>query len=254
MKAWIVLGAFLVTSCWFGSTSPTPLAQGSQDVTVGPDGRTTERVEGIYISQAADAPFTARQQVEWAETLADGTIMTTKYFTIIARDSRGRVYRENRNRVPANSSQEPRLNYTFVLVPDARTRTDCYTATQICRVSSYRPVTVLGPSSEASAAGKTGSMKLEPLGNDTMESLEVIGTRETQTIRAGTIGNNRDIGVTKEIWYSPQLQINLAVVRNDPRVGKQTFKITEVTLGEPDTKFFETPAGYRLVDERKESE
>jgi hypothetical protein len=244
MKLWAILGMILLSPFRFGNAYPTVFVQSSQEASVAPDGRTHNEVDGIFITQEANEPFSAKQLCEWTRSLADGTIVTSKYYTIIARDSQGRVYRENRKIVPANSDVDSPLNYSFVLDPDAATRTECHPSTQVCRVTSYRPVRMLRPNTTESVA----------LGNDTMESLDVIGTRETLTVQAGAIGNDHDFVVTKEIWYSPRLQINLSVVRNDPRIGKQTFKITQINLGEPDPKFFGVPAGYRVVDERKGSE
>jgi hypothetical protein len=248
MKFWIILVFLLVSLFFLFSFS----AQSSQDVSVAPDGTTNTQIEGIYIPQTPNAPFTAKQVVEWNRPLTDDTVIMRTYFTIVARDSLGRVRRENRNSVPANSSREPRLNYTFFLDPDARTRTDCYASTHICRVVAYRPVTSLthDPAPQ-SINGAVPSLEREALGNSMMESLQVIGSRETLTVHAEAIGSNHDFAITKEIWFSPQLQVNLSVVRNDPRVGTQTFRLTEVTLGEPDSQLFLMPADYRVVDERK---
>jgi hypothetical protein len=83
--------------------------------------------------------------------------------------------------------------------------------------------------------------------------VEVVGTRETRIIAAGTIGNDRPISVTKEFWYSPQLGLNMLVKRSDPRIGTQTFTVTEVGLAEPDPKYFQLPAGYKVMDLREQA-
>jgi hypothetical protein len=56
--------------------------------------------------------------------------------------------------------------------------------------------------------------------------------------------------VEQEFWYSPQLGLNLLSFRSDPRIGKQTFTVTTVTLGDPDPSLFELPAGFKVVDVR----
>jgi hypothetical protein len=91
----------------------------------------------------------------------------------------------------------------------------------------------------------------EPLGNDSVSGVETVGTRETTTLNAGTIGNDRSISIVKEFWYSPQLGINLIEKRQDPRVGTQTFTVSDISLGEPDARLFETPAGFETIDLRK---
>ncbi len=59
--------------------------------------------------------------------------------------------------------------------------------------------------------------------------------------------------VIDEHWYSEELALNLLSIRKDPRFGKQTFKVAKITLGEPDPKLFELPAGYSVVDRRESS-
>jgi hypothetical protein len=90
----------------------------------------------------------------------------------------------------------------------------------------------------------------ENLGTSTMDDLDVQETRETRTYNAGTFGNDRPVAVTKEFWYSPQLKINLAVTRNDPRTGEQRLQVTELSLSEPDPSWFVPPQEFKVVDLR----
>jgi len=55
------------------------------------------------------------------------------------------------------------------------------------------------------------------------------------------MGNNRPILTKREIWYSPQLGVNLLSKRDDPRFGNQNFEVTHISLGDPDPKLFELP-------------
>jgi len=56
------------------------------------------------------------------------------------------------------------------------------------------------------------------------------------------------VTVEREVWYSPQLNLNLLSTRTDPRTGKQTFTATNVTLGDPDAALFELPTGFKVTD------
>jgi hypothetical protein len=56
------------------------------------------------------------------------------------------------------------------------------------------------------------------------------------------------ISIVKEIWYSPQLGINVSVKRMDPRHGTQIINVTDIAQGEPDPKLFAVPPGYTVVD------
>jgi hypothetical protein len=88
----------------------------------------------------------------------------------------------------------------------------------------------------------------ESLGTQTIEGLEVQGTRSTVTIPAGEIGNELPIVITNETWYSPKLQIVVLSKRHDPRMGDTTYKLVNVSQAEPPASLFQAPADYTVVD------
>jgi hypothetical protein len=90
----------------------------------------------------------------------------------------------------------------------------------------------------------------EDLGKSETEGLETIGTRETITTNPGTVGNDREVMLTKEFWYSPKLGVNLLVKRMDPLQGTQVFTVSNVSLAEPDARLFVIPAKYKVTDDR----
>jgi len=53
--------------------------------------------------------------------------------------------------------------------------------------------------------------------------------------------------------YLPQLGFSLLSKRSDPRIGKQTFTVTNLALADPDPQLFELPEGFTVVDERQTS-
>jgi hypothetical protein len=85
----------------------------------------------------------------------------------------------------------------------------------------------------------------EALGIQRMEGIGAEGTRETHTIEAGAIGNDRPISVISERWYSSELQTEMMTRHSDPRTGEQVTRLTNVRLGEPDSTLFQVPAGYQ---------
>lgn len=74
--------------------------------------------------------------------------------------------------------------------------------------------------------------------------LNVVGTRETISINAGVVGNSQPLVSTREFWYSPDLQVNLAITRKDPREGTQVIRVGDSTRAEPDPSLFKVPAGF----------
>ena len=86
-----------------------------------------------------------------------------------------------------------------------------------------------------------------------MQNLQVQGTLETTTIQPGTFGNDQVLTLTHELWYSPDLQINLAAIRKDPRTGTEDVRVNIVSHTDPDPAALAIPAGYRVEDNRPKS-
>lgn len=88
--------------------------------------------------------------------------------------------------------------------------------------------------------------RTEDLGTRPIDGIEATGTRKTWSIPAGAIGNDQDLVTTEETWYSPELQMVLLSVRDDPRFGTTTYSLRNLTRNEPDKRLFEVPAGYAV--------
>jgi hypothetical protein len=88
--------------------------------------------------------------------------------------------------------------------------------------------------------------KTESLGTKTIESVQVTGTRSTSTIPAGTIGNDRDLNIIRETWYSPELKLVVQSTQSDPRFGETTYTLKSIQQGSPDVTLFQVPANYTI--------
>jgi hypothetical protein len=88
----------------------------------------------------------------------------------------------------------------------------------------------------------------EDLGSQTMQGVTVTGTRTTHVIPAGQIGNDAPITITNEVWTSPDLKTVVYSKRNDPRMGVQTFQLTNITRTDPDPSLFTVPPDFKVVD------
>jgi hypothetical protein len=98
------------------------------------------------------------------------------------------------------------------------------------------------------ANGNQGQVNSEDLGTQTMESVQATGVRMTRTIPAGEIGNDRPISIVTEVWTSPDLKTIVNSKRSDPRMGEQTFQLTNIVRSEPDAALFTVPADFKIVD------
>jgi hypothetical protein len=223
-------------------------AQTSQEGLHAPDAGTMEIVLSISIPPLTKAPFTSTVRTEWVRTLEDGSKITLQNHRIVMRDSTGRIFQERRHLVP--NGQEPELARLEITDPSMHTQYICYPNHHACELYDYSAP----PFTSAAPVGVVGEgneyLTREDLGKDSVSGLDAVGTRETTTINAGTIGNERPLSTTKEFWYSPQLGINLLVKRVDPRHGIQIFTVSDIGLAEPDPKYFSVPNGFTVSDRR----
>ncbi len=208
-------------------------AQSPADALHAPDGNTHEQFINIFIAPLTNAPFTATVNATWTRQLADGTTVTLGNHRLVIRDSKGRIYQERRLLVPENGNQPSAITRIEISDPAAHTKYFCYPNTKSCVLASYyvsvsEPVQPVGP-----MAGGKRYLSREDLGKGETEGVETIGTRETVTTNAGTIGNDREVVFSKEFWYSPQLGINLVVKRLDPLHGTQSFNVAVFNLLSP---------------------
>ena len=99
---------------------------------------------------------------------------------------------------------------------------------------------------EASPTSGGPDVKTESLGTKTIEGIPVTGTKSTNTIPAGAIGNDKDIVITHETWYSSDLRLVLESTQKDPRFGETTYSLANIQRNEPEPTLFQVPAGYRI--------
>jgi hypothetical protein len=91
----------------------------------------------------------------------------------------------------------------------------------------------------------------ESIGKQTIEGVTAEGTRSVNTIKAGSIGNDRDIQVIGESWYSSELQMTIQSKHSDPRTGDESFRVININRNEPAAYLFQVPSGYNMNNNEK---
>lgn len=86
----------------------------------------------------------------------------------------------------------------------------------------------------------------EDLGTRNIEGVDCSGTRQTITIPAGAVGNEKPISIVTETWFAPAIAAVVQSTSDDPRYGKTTYQLTNVQLNEPARSLFEPPASFKL--------
>ena len=104
-----------------------------------------------------------------------------------------------------------------------------------------------GPSMERTAL-ESKNAKKESLGKQNIEGVEAEGTRFTITIAAGEIGNEAPINIVTETWYSSELQTVVMSRHSDPRMGENTYRLTNINRSEPPHSLFELPSDYTVKE------
>jgi hypothetical protein len=223
----------------------------AQDPERGPDSGESTHVPGISMLAIPGKPFSGIDTIEWARTLDDGTTVTTHLTAKLARDSQGRMYRENHHFVALDKKS---FAYQIKIYdPITRSLTICYTKTLQCAIQDYKPRTFFETTPAGSFDNGNRFLARESLGSQMIEGIYTNGTRETTTINPGVLGNDKPLVSTREFWYSDELENNLSVTRIDPRNGKQAIWMSNISHSEPDSHLFEIPIGYTIVRDYRAS-
>jgi hypothetical protein len=87
-----------------------------------------------------------------------------------------------------------------------------------------------------------------PLGDRDVNGVMATGTRKVRIIPAGAIGNDRDLQLVDETWFSSDLQLVIKSVNTDPRFGETTYQLTNISRGMQDPTLFQIPPDYTVSD------
>jgi hypothetical protein len=229
------------------------------------------------------APYTATITNENVQTLADGNRIVDSSTGTTARDSQGRTRQDAPMPMIANMQVANAPHIVIINDPVAQKTYLLNLTDKTARATSTNgPTTAGNVISGSGGAGGEGYVfhmqvagpppagidpppatlmtqkvistndaeppQTEDLGTQTIEGVLVTGTRTTRTIAAGQIGNEKPITITTEVWTSPELHTVIMSKRSDPRMGEQTFQLTNIVRAEPDSSLFTVPADFKLVD------
>jgi hypothetical protein len=229
------------------------------------------------MSTIAGAPYSAQVVTQRVQALADGNRIDQTTSGSVARDSQGRVRREES--LPGLGSgdgngpqlvriEDPVAGVHWTL--DARTKTAIKMPFPTTKVLSKTdgPMPALpapppiGPertffysSTVPAAPGNVqiitravpesnANVSKTELGTQTVEGVPAQGTRVTRTIPAGAVGNEQPLVITTETWFSPDLKILVMSKTEDPRMGETTYKLTNIQRSEPSADLFQIPSDY----------
>jgi len=206
-------------------------------------------IEGKQYGPVIGKPFSAIEVRRSVQTLNDGTLVENSDTSHFYRDAEGRMRAESPTRAEII---DPVSHLHYDLNPKDKS----YSTEPIAeRVISMSVAVVGGHSStwfstnklhdalsEASRSGTT-----EDLGTELVNGFNAKHSRVTVTVPVGAIGNNREIKIVNDRWYSDELQALVKSSNNDPRFGVNTYELTNIDQSAPDPALFQPPSGYALT-------
>ena len=217
-----------------------------------------------------NAPYSADIVTDVVQTLADGNRIEHHNTASVARDSQGRVRREQQ--LAAIGPIVPQANagrFVTIMNPVEGVH---YSLDPMRKVAMRSPMpkgvqggvartqVIIGSGPVEGVAGRAVTTDLdtivtrrapepgrtEQLGTSTIEGVQAEGTRTVVTIPAGTIGNQAPIEMVTERWFSPELGVVVMSRRTDPRFGETTYRLQNIARGEPSPDLFQVPSDYTL--------
>jgi hypothetical protein len=220
------------------------------------------------------APYTATATTESTQVLADGNKIVNKTSSFVARDSQGRTRREtDLHRIGTMQVDSPKTVFIndptthtqYIFTPGGGEATKVIRSdgtwkegpqiidlrgTRERRMKDKVFFTAQGVKEQSQEKESAEQVKHEDLGTQTIEGVSAQGRRETITIPAGQIGNERPIEIVSETWFSPELHTMVLRKHSDPRMGESTYRLNDIKRTEPDASLFQPPPGTKVSIER----
>jgi len=220
-----------------------------------------ESFGGIEGRTVTGSPFTAQVVSTSTQTLMDGSHIARNVNATIARDGQGRTYRQQNMENLGPVSTGANKTVIFLRDPVAHTSHVISTDTKTAQLS-HMPQHQRGPRGENGAAPQANRTRpegrpaprarqgetVETLAPQNIEGVWAEGTRITRTIPTGAIGNDHELKIISESWFSKDLQMVVMSKHSDPRMGESTFRLTNIQRAEPDATMFQVPSGYKVVE------
>ena len=207
--------------------------------------------------------FSATVKSTFEQRLADGSYVRGYVMTHQARDGTGRTLSEMAQGCHRDENGVPQPWLTVnVFDPVAKISLNWQVnmpfADKVVHVFHSSPTPPKPMTAEERAAQRkrlqlqqpqASEYKHEDLGVRTIAGVEAHGSRTTQTVPPGEEGNELALVITHETWTAKDPGLVVMAMDDDPRRGRSTYEVEELTVGEPDASLFAPPAGYKILDQ-----
>lgn len=225
---------------------------------------------GMHHEVVSNAPYSATFTDTRTEKLQDGSVLTHTSTRTVARDTQGRLREEItfEPRRGAKGAAATRKTEVVVFDPVAQTVTRWNNENKIAHVMSLPQGGHRGP---GFGAGLQVGLEAGPrpagferpgreregvsfastdLGYKTMDGLSLNGRKVTRTIAPGVMGNDKEIVVSHESWYSNDLKVMISETDTNPFAGSHTLVTSNLSRNEPAATLFKAPEGYTVQQDQ----
>jgi hypothetical protein len=256
--------------CTFLLFGPPSLAQQTiQSPNVSPGSALPEQNTGLQRIPLVvrDQPYSATTETELSRTLSDGTHINRKMAeTKMYRDSAGRTRTERY--MPAwvaNASsngnppvpisvfiRDPVAGVSYMLNPRDHTARQgrVFIPKDDGTNQTGGTVVQVGPRTPPSRPDRPRpKVKVQDLGTQVMDGLDVVGQKITTTVPVNFEGNDQPFDIVTERWFSPELETYILIKRFDPLSGENTMKTTILNRTEQDITLFQVPPDYTITQQ-----
>jgi hypothetical protein len=200
-----------------------------------------------------DKAFSATEVRHALQTLPDGTHIDQPETTTCYRDAQGRMREETADHVLIF---DPVAGFVYNLDPHSKTyRKTRVLASNSTTIAAARSGTWIASTSSHppshgdvsvrySHNGEAAAPVTEDLQPQIVNGIQAKGSRVTITIPKGAFGNDREVKVVNERWYSDDMQLLVKSTNSDPRFGVSTYELTNIVPGPSNPMLFQVPAEY----------
>ena len=201
-------------------------------------------------------PYYATSTTDSIQTLTDGNQIVQHSSSVFYRDSQGRTRREQT--FPSFDGQpgetkifidDPVAKTAYVLDPHEKI------AHTISSSASSREVMLKLERSNDTMANvnlpkldEQHDIVIDQLGTMNIQGVSCVGKRQTITIPAGQVGNEKPIAIVTETWTSPDIEAIVQSTTTDPRFGQTTYTLKNLQLKDQPATLFTLPGDYRLLN------
>jgi hypothetical protein len=190
-------------------------------------------------------PLSADEVRSSVQTLSDGSHLNNSETNRFYRDSQGRMLTRTSTGAVLF---DPVAGFTYDITDRNKTYTKSpispNATVTIAAAAHYSSVSSSSGSSSKSRNHKGSDPVTEDLNPQLVNGVLAKGARVTVTIPTGKLGNDRDLKVVNERWYSDDLKLLVRSSNSDPRFGVTTYELKNITQAAPDASLFQIPPDY----------